>query len=390
VKLLEFEAKALLRDLGLKVPAGEAAATPEAAAAAAERLDCPVAVKAQVPASGRMKAGGVLFAESPAQAARAAADLLGRPIRGHAVESVLVEAKLAIAAEIYAGVTYDAARRTAVLLGSRAGGIEVETHARLARCEFSSLGPVPEYVGREVARQLGFEGSRLMTLGSLLARLANCFLDWDALLVEVNPLALDAAGEWWAADAHVELDEDAAFRQQALWARVPASRRLSSRRSQFEERAAEIDRADHRGVAGRLIAFDGDLGLLIGGGGASLAIFDAVLEAGLRPANYCEIGGNPSVWKVKELVKLILSQPAVKRLAVMMNVVSNTRADLMARGVIKGVLELGRDPRDVIIAFRVPGSWEDEGQAILRHYGVPFFGRETSMDAVVGSIRWPS
>ena len=139
-------------------------------------------------------------------------------------------------------------------------------------------------------------------------------------------------------------------------------------------------------MAGRLIAFDGDLGLLIGGGGASLTIFDAVLDAGLRPANYCEIGGNPSVWKVKELTKLILSQPAVRRLAVIMNVVSNTRADLMARGVIKGALELGRDPREVITAFRVPGSWEEESQAILRHYGVPFHGRASSLDDVVDAI----
>ncbi len=86
---------------------------------------------------------------------------------------------------------------------------------------------------------------------------------------------------------------------------------LSRRRTAFERKAAEIDSADHRGVAGRLIPFDGDLGLLIGGGGASLTTMDAVLDAGLRPANYCEIGGNPSVWKVKELTKLILSQPRV-------------------------------------------------------------------------------
>ncbi len=135
------------------------------------------------------------------------------------------------------------------------------------------------------------------------------------------------------------------------------------------------------------MAFDGDLGLLIGGGGASLTILDAVLDAGLKPANYCEIGGNPSVWKIKELTKLILSQPQVKRLAVIMNVVSNTRVDLMARGVIKGILELGRDPREVIAVFRIPGSWEREGQAILKHYGVRFFGRETALDQVIEAIR---
>ena len=117
---------------------------------------------------------------------------------------------------------------------------------------------------------------------------------------------------------------------------------------------------------------------------------DAILDAGLKPANYCEIGGNPSVWKIKELTKLILSQPQVEKLAVIMNVVSNTRVDLVARGVIKGVLELRLDPRKVIAAFRIPGSWEQEGKAILHHYGVEFLGRETSIDEVVDRIRWQS
>ncbi len=144
--------------------------------------------------------------------------------------------------------------------------------------------------------------------------------------------------------------------------------------------------ADHRGVAGRLIPFGGNIGLLIGGGGASLAVMDLVLDRGLKPANYCEIGGNPSVWKIKELTKLILSQPEVDRLVVTMNVVSNTRADLVARGVIKGVLEMGRTPSEVIAAFRIPGSWEDESRAILAHYGVRHFGRETSLDQTIESV----
>ena len=110
---------------------------------------------------------------------------------------------------------------------------------------------------------------------------------------------------------------------------------------------------------------------------------DALLDAGFKPANYCEIGGNPSVWKVKELTKLFLGLPRVRKMAVIMNVVSNTRVDLVARGVIKGVLESGREPREAIAAFRIPGSWEAEGQAILRHYEVAFFGRETSIDQVV-------
>ncbi len=103
-------------------------------------------------------------------------------------------------------------------------------------------------------------------------------------------------------------------------------------------------------------------------------------KSGGNPANYCEIGGNPSVLKVKELTKLILSKPGVEKIAVIMNVVSNTRVDLVARGVIKGMIESGKDPSQVIAIFRVPGAWEQEGFKLLRKYDVEFFDRTVSID----------
>ena len=144
--------------------------------------------------------------------------------------------------------------------------------------------------------------------------------------------------------------------------------------------AAEVDQLDHRGVAGRVIEFDGSMGLIIGGGGASLTAFDAVQAHGGQPANYCEIGGNPSVKKVKELTRLILSKPNVEKIAVIMNVVSNTRVDLVARGIVKGILEAGKDPATTLAAFRIPGAWEEEGYKILSKYGVPFLDRTVSID----------
>ena len=130
--------------------------------------------------------------------------------------------------------------------------------------------------------------------------------------------------------------------------------------------------------------FDGDLGLVIGAGGGSLTLFDAIRQHGGRPANYCEIGGNPSVKKTCELTKLILAKPGVKKIAVMMNVVSNTRVDIVARGVIKGCVESGRTPGDTIAIFRIPGAWEDDGFAILRRYGVEYCDRTVSMYDAAG------
>jgi succinyl-CoA synthetase beta subunit len=126
--------------------------------------------------------------------------------------------------------------------------------------------------------------------------------------------------------------------------------------------------------------FDGDLGLVIGAGGGSLTLFDAVRAHGGRPANYCEIGGNPSVAKACGLAKLVLQKPGVERIAVMMSIVSNTRVDIVARGVIKACLELGYDPADKIAIFRIPGAWEEEGFKILEHYRVPYADRTVSLN----------
>ena len=132
-------------------------------------------------------------------------------------------------------------------------------------------------------------------------------------------------------------------------------------------------------MAGNVTEFDGNLGLVIGAGGGSLTLFDAVRRYGGRPANYCEIGGNPSVSKAKNLTKLVLSKPGVDKIAVMMSIVSNTRVDIVARGVIKACLELGYDPAEKIAVFRIPGAWEEEGFKILDKYGVEYFDRSVSM-----------
>jgi succinyl-CoA synthetase beta subunit/citryl-CoA synthetase large subunit len=118
---------------------------------------------------------------------------------------------------------------------------------------------------------------------------------------------------------------------------------------------------------------------VIGAGGGSLTTFDAIRKHGGRPANYAALGGNPSVKKTQALTKLVLSKPGVEKIAVISNVVSNTRADLVARGVIKGVIELGRDPAKTITVFRVPGAWEADAVKILNKYGIELCDRTVSI-----------
>jgi len=219
-----------------------------------------------------------------------------------------------------------------------------------------------------------------------LLALWKVFEQYDATLAEINPLALTRTGELVAVDAHIEIEDDALFRQMDRLAKHGIHPREDKPRplTPFELEAAKIDKEDYRGVAGRVIDFGGNLGLLIGAGGGSLTTFDAVLRHGGNPANYCEVGGNAPVGKIYRLAKLILSKPSVQGLAVITNVFSNSRVDFLARGVIKAMLELDIDPRTYPILFRSAGAFEEDGYAILHKYGVSYLGREISMDKAAG------
>jgi succinyl-CoA synthetase beta subunit/citryl-CoA synthetase large subunit len=387
VRFYEFEAKAFLARQGIAIPTGRLARTPDEAAGAASSVGFPAVLKSQVLSGGRMKAGAIRFADSAAEAREAAGAILGLEVRGRRPVGVLVEPRAAVAQEYYLGVTYDTLAKLPVAILSDRGGIDIEEVAEkepehISRRTFSSLLPLTEFPFKECVAVLGVSGGELTTLAGVLFRLARAFLEHDLTLAEINPLARLEDGSYVALDCHIEMEDEAVGRQKALLEALGADPggRAAREPTPLELRAAEVDASDHRGVAGRLVEFGGSLGLIIGGGGASLTAFDAVRRHGGQPADYCEIGGNPSVRKVAGLTKLILSKPGVERIAVIMNVVNNTRVDLVARGVIKGCVESGRDPAKTIGAFRVPGAWEEEGFRLLRHYGVEYFDRSVSID----------
>jgi len=388
MRFYEYEAKVLLGRQGVPLPKGGNAKTPEEAEKTAATVGGPVVLKSQVLSGGRMKAGGIKFAASPQEARREAEAILGLAINGQKPRSVLVEARASVRQEFYAGVIYDALAKRPLLILSDMGGIDIEEVAErhpehVARLHLSSLAPFQDYQAKEIIASLGITGNRLTRMTPILARLVRLFLQHNLTLAEINPLAELEDGSFLALDCHLDMEEEARDRHARLLQELGIGRdesRQARPPTPFEVKGAQVDAIDTRGVAGRVVEFDGNLGLIIGAGGGSLTLLDAVRKHGGRPANYCEIGGNPSVRKACELTKLVLSKPGVEKIAVMMNVVSNTRVDMMARGVIKGVIEAGYDPREKIAIFRIPGSWEDEGFKILRKYGVEYVDRTVSLD----------
>ncbi len=244
-----------------------------------------------------------------------------------------------------------------------------------------------ERIAKEAISATGVTGSALTRATPIVAALIDIFLRYDLTLAEINPLVRLEDGRFLVLDGHVDLEGEARELHKELLDELgigPDETRLARPPTEFEIAGARVDASDHRGVAGNVTEFDGNLGLIIGAGGGSLTLFDAVRKHGGRPANYCEIGGNPSVKKACALTKLVLGKPGVEKIAVMMNVVSNTRVDIVARGVIKGCIEAGRDPAKTIAIFRIPGSWEDEGFKILAKYGIEYCDRSVSMYEAAG------
>ena len=387
MRFYEYEAREIVRRAGIPVTEFGFATTPEEAKAAAEKIGGPSVIKSQVLSGGRMKAGGVQFADTPDEAAAHTAAILKIEIGGQMPRGVLVDTKAEVEQEYYAGVVWDGSAKAPVIIFSPVGGIDIEQVAeeqpeKVGRIQISNLRPVSGYEAKQVIASTGVSGSELNKLVPIVTKLAQLFSDNDMTLAEINPIGRLSDGSFIALDAHMEMENEARGRHKELLAELGVGdeeTREAREPTPFELAGEAVDSADHRGVAGNVTEFDGNLGLVIGAGGGSLTLFDAVRAQGGKPANYCEIGGNPSVSKTCGLAKLVLQKPGVDKIAVMMSIVSNTRVDIVARGVIKACLELGMDPAEKIAIFRIPGAWEEQGFLILDAYGVEYADRSVSM-----------
>jgi succinyl-CoA synthetase beta subunit len=388
MRFFEYESRQIVQKAGIPVSAHGFATTAAEARRIAQEIGAPTVIKSQVLTGGRMKAGGVKFADTPDEAEAHADVILALEINGHMPRGVLVDSRVAVKQEYYAGVTWDGTRKRPVMIFSPMGGIDIEEVAEqhpdhVGRGHFSNLLPFSDFQAKQVIASVGVTGRALNRLTPVVTRLAELFAERDMTLAEINPLAELEDGTFVAVDAHMEMENEARGRHKELLEALGVGEeetREAREPTPFEIAGEEVDAQDHRGVAGNVTEFDGNLGLVIGAGGGSLTLFDAVRAHGGKPANYCEIGGNPSVRKACGLAKLVLQKPGVERIAVMMSIVSNTRVDIVARGVIKACVELGYEPAEKIAIFRIPGAWEEEGFKILERYGIPYADRTVSLN----------
>jgi len=388
MRFYEFEAKGLLKKRLITVPEQNLARTVEEAKEVATQIGFPVVLKTQVRSGGRMKEGGIRFATCANEVEEAASSILNKKIREKIPIGILVETKCTIQQEYYLGVTYDAAAKLPIAIFSNLGGIDIEEAAernpeRVAKSHISALLPFSDFQAKQLVSSVGITGGDLNSLTLIFSRLIRTFLDYDLTLAEINPLARLSDGSFVALDAHIEMEDVAIPRHSQDLTKLGVSRtQETTDLTLFEKRAAEMFSGEGW-VAGTMVDFGGPMALLTAGGGTSLVIFDSVRKQGGEPANFCDMGGNFGVEKVYQMTKLLLEKPGVEKIAVITCVLQVARVDLIARGVIKAILEKGYSPSEKIAVFRVPGGWEEDGFRILRKYNVHFLDRSFTIDDAV-------
>jgi succinyl-CoA synthetase beta subunit len=354
VDLYEYQGKQLFARAGIPVSEGRLATTPEEARQAAEELGGQVVVKAQVLVGGRGKAGGIKLADTPAEAEAHAAAILGMDIRGHVVRRLWIEKASDIAKEYYLSVTFDRGEKKPLFMLTTEGGIDVEEVAEkhpeaLARLHVDPLVGSQPWQARWLIFTAGIEDpDEQKQVAAIVEKLYGAFVDFDAMLCEVNPLIVTPAGEVKALDSKFTVDDNALFRHPDV-----AEMRDIEAGDPQERLAREKDVT--------YVKLDGDIGILGNGAGLVMATLDVIDQVGGRPANFCDLGGGGGAEGVVDALEVITSDEQVK--AILFNVFGGiTRCDEVARGILTALGQLTiEDP----IVVRLDGTNAEEGRRML-------------------------
>ena len=373
--LFEFQAKQLFAKHGVPVSLGEVATTPDEAQAIAAKIGGVTVVKAQVKIGGRGKAGGVKVAKTPEDAKAHAEQILGMDIKGHTVHRVLVDPGADIQEEYYVSFLLDRANRTFLAMASYEGGMEIEQLAAerpdaLAKVPVNAIEGVDLAKGREIATQAKFPAELVDAVAEVLVQLWETFVQEDATLVEVNPLARLGDGRIVALDGKVTLDDNADFRQ-------PDHAQFVDKHATdpLEQKAKEKDL--------NYVKLDGEVGVIGNGAGLVMSTLDVVAYAGekhggVKPANFLDIGGGASAEVMANGLDIILNDPSVR--SVFVNVFGGiTACDAVANGIV-GALETLGDEANKPLVVRLDGNNVLEGRRILTDYAHPLVTLVDTMD----------
>ncbi len=369
MRLHEYQAKQIFSKHGIKIPKGRVAETPDETRKIAEELGGKVVVKAQVLVGGRGKAGGIKKVNSPEEAEKVAAELLGSMIKGHRVDRVLIEEVLPIEKEYYLGYVIDKSKRMPAVIFSKMGGMDIEEIAAkhpeaIHKIYFDPLWGLHDFQIRKALFRAGFSGDEFKEMFRLIKTLVDIAFKYEAELTEINPLAVTPNG-FVAADARLNVDDNALYRHPEL-----AEMRDATEVDELE-REARL-----KGI--NYVRVGGNIGVIANGAGLAMTTMDLIHLMGGKPANFLDTGGGlADPEKMKKCLLHVLKDENVK--VIFINIFAEiTRCEKVAEGII---LALDEAKRSVPLVIKLVGTNEEIGKEMLKKYaeekGAPIYFVDT-------------
>ncbi|MBG82520.1 MAG: ADP-forming succinate--CoA ligase subunit beta [SAR202 cluster bacterium] len=375
----EYQAKEILNRFGVPTPRAEVASTPSEAKQIASQIGGRVVVKAQVHAGGRGKVGGVRLVDSPEEAKKVSAELIGTRLitkqtgaTGVPVDKVMIAETLDIKDELYLSIVIDGDLGAPVVMASTEGGMEIEevaeaTPEKIFRIAGDPLIGLTGYHARDIAMALGVPKQSLKSTIKLVSDLYRVFIENDCSLVEINPLVITEDDQVIALDAKINLEDDALFRHPNL-----AKMRDHNQQDPLEQRADEADLAYVKLDGGRV-------GCMVNGAGLAMATMDITKSAGADPANFLDIGGSADQKRIEEAFKIIVDDEDVE--IILVNLFAGiARSDVVAQGIVAAAKET-KTTVPMVVAMR--GTNAEEGLEILSNSGLDITGAPDLAGAAV-------
>lgn len=357
MRLFEYEAKKIFQENGIPIPKGGVAESLEEAERLFRNLGS-VVIKSQVLVGGRGKAGGIQFAKNDTQLKANVKKLLGSQIGGFTVRSLLIEEKVDIASEVYLGVTIERSQGKAVVLASGKGGIDIEELARtypdqIIKELVDVRRGIRPYEAADIVRRAGLKGKILTQGARILGQLYDVFWKYDGEVAEVNPLAVTPEGGLIAADAKINIDDEALKRHPDL--------------RQEDEFLTDLEREARTHNLG-YVEMDGEIGVIGNGAGLNMTTLDILRYYGGEPANFLEVSGR-TYMKAEQAIEIVLKNPKVK--VIFGNFFGSiSRCDVIAQGLAEAIKK-GTVTKPLIVSMR--GNGAEEGRKILSTLGIPIY-----------------
>lgn len=373
----EYQAKEILAKYGVKIAEGGLAYSPEESVQRAREIDGNIwVVKAQIHSGARGKAGGIKICRSHGEVEEAAEGLLGKNLvthqtgpAGKVCSRVYIEAGTDIAKELYLCFLIDRSSERIVMVGSTQGGMEIEELAEtnpdaIKKIYIEPAVGLQDFQAREMAFALGLEATQLSHAVKTIKGFYRAFRDFDANMLEINPLVITAGGELIILDAKMSFDDNALFRRHEI----------AELRDKTQGDPREVAAADF-GLS--YVGLDGDIGCMINGAGLAMATMDMIKLAGGEPANFLDVGGGASAERTERAFRLVLADEGVK--AMLVNIFAGiNRCDWIAEGVVHAVKNIGMK---VPLVVRLSGTNVEEGHRIIVESGLPIITAGTLAEA---------